>query len=164
MTAVSDLKASKQEDSSMRTYRFTGKWVFVGLLLVTVTLFMSGCATYPPDPYGPHRVAAASLGMGALGGAIGMAATGDPRWAAVGALSGMAAGAIAGAAVEDARARAYAEGGAPNPQDERCGWVHTIERGPDGSIIREYDREVCDDYPESPPPPAYHHPPPPYPY
>ncbi|HBD09537.1 MAG TPA: hypothetical protein DCZ69_14890 [Syntrophobacteraceae bacterium] len=148
----------------MKAFGFMRKWIVVGPLLVMAALPMVGCATYLPDPYAPHRVAAASLGMGALGGAIGMAATGDPRWAAVGGLAGMAAGAIAGAAAEDARARAYAEGAAAYPQQERCGLVHTIERGPDGSVIREYDREVCDEYPAPPPPHPYRHPPPPYPY
>jgi hypothetical protein len=127
----------------MSTYGFGKKWMLAGPLLVLVVLSTVGCAT---SPYYYDRVASSSLGMGALGTAIGFAATGDPRWAAVGGLSGLAAGALAGAAAEESRARAYADAPPPPYRSERCRLVHTVVRE-NGMVVREYDREVCVDPP-----------------
>ena len=121
----------------------------VGLLIVWTAALTSGCAT---TPSGYDRVATTSLGMGALGTALGYAATGDPKWAAVGGLSGLAGGYVLGEAME--RDSAAAVGPPPpayyDPGPEygyypppRCRTERTVIRE-NGVIVEEYRRRVCD--------------------
>lgn len=137
----------------MKRYGSKRKWVLAGPLLVLVAMLSVGCATTSPYSYNPNTVAATSFGMGALGTALGFAATGNPMWAAVGGLSGLAAGAMTGAAIEESRAH-YAPpppageytSSADAVRPERCRRVRTVVRE-NGVVVREYDREICTDAP-----------------
>jgi hypothetical protein len=137
----------------MNRYGSKRRWVLAGPFLILAAMLSVGCATTSPYYYNPNTVAATSFGMGALGTALGFAATGNPMWAAVGGLSGLAAGAMTGAAIEESRAQ-----NAPPPplredssssgtaRPERCRRVHTVVRE-NGVVVREYDREICTDAP-----------------
>jgi hypothetical protein len=140
----------------MKRYGSRRKWALAGPLLILAALLATGCATTSPY-YNPNTVAATSFGMGALGTALGYAATGNPMWAAVGGLSGLAAGAMTGAAIEESRARYYEPPPPPPPSTEgpsssgyyrpqKCRRVHTVVRE-NGVVVREYDREICTDAP-----------------
>lgn len=129
-------------------------------LLVVLPVFISGCATAPG---GYERVATTSFGLGALGTAMGYAISGDPMGAALGGLSGLTAGYLAGTAIENSRPY-YAEGPPPPPPPSRyydpappppsyesyssgsrnrCRTVRTIVREY-GQVVADYEREVCD--------------------
>ena len=137
----------------MKRYAPKRKWVLAGPFLILAAMLSVGCATTSPYSYNPNTVAATSFGMGALGTALGFAATGNPMWAAVGGLSGLAAGAMTGAAIEESRAhyappppsREYSSS-SDTSRPERCLRVHTIVRE-NGEVVREYDREICTDAP-----------------
>ena len=139
----------------MKRYGSKRKWVLAGPFLILAAMLSVGCATTSPYSYNPNTVAATSFGMGALGTALGFAATGNPMWAAVGGLSGLAAGAMTGAAIEESRAH-YAPPPPPPSREyssssgtsrpERCRRVHTVVRE-NGEVVREYDREICTDAP-----------------
>jgi hypothetical protein len=140
----------------MKRYGSKRKWVLAGPFLILAAMLSVGCATTSPYSYNPNTVAATSFGMGALGTALGFAATGNPMWAAVGGLSGLAAGAMTGAAIEESRAH-YAEPPPPPSREyssaersyrpQRCRRVHTVVRDENGEVVREYDREICTDAP-----------------
>jgi hypothetical protein len=126
------------------------------VLIAAGAMLLGGCATYPNGryPYAYDPTASTALGMGALGTALGFAATGDPMWAAVGGMSGLATGAVIGESI------ARSQGAAPPPpaygppsgppsaqgyyRYKRCKTVHTVVRE-NGKIIDEYDKEVCED-------------------
>jgi hypothetical protein len=108
-------------------------------------------SAFSAAPAAADRVVATSFGMGALGAALGFAATGDPRWAAVGGMSGLAAGALIGQAAENS----YAAEVAPPPPAAyyepvpypayryvECRTVRTVTRE-NGKVVRVVDREVC---------------------
>ena len=130
-------------------------------ILILLPVLVSACAT-APGSY--ERVAATSFGLGALGTAMGYAISGDPMGAALGGLSGLTAGYLAGTAIENSRPY-YAEEAAPPPPPppsqyytpppppsdydsysydrQRCRTVRTIVREY-GQVVADYEREVCD--------------------
>jgi hypothetical protein len=122
------------------------------VLLVFAAGLPAGCATHPRGyPCGQDRVAAAAYGLGAFGSALGYAATGDARWAAVGGLSGLTAGFILGAMAEAATPVVIEEPppppaprqsrGEPVETPERRRTVTTVVRE-NGVIVDEYEHEV----------------------
>jgi hypothetical protein len=70
------------------------------ITLTGASLLISGCASTDPSPGTATVVGSAGIGAG-TGAAIGKLATGDDRYAAIGALAGAAAGALTGAAVNE---------------------------------------------------------------
>jgi hypothetical protein len=130
--------------------------LFPLVMIAVAVMLTAGCATYQNGYYRYDPVASSALGLGALGTALGFAATGDPMWAAVGGISGLATGAVIGDSIARSQAAGPpppAYGPAPPPPSasqgyyryKRCKTVHTVVRE-NGKIIDEYDKEVCDDY------------------
>jgi hypothetical protein len=109
-------------------------------------------SAFAATPAAADQVAATSLGMGALGAALGFAATGDARWAAVGGVSGLAAGALIGQAADASYAGAAEppppavySGPAPHPgyRYVECRTIRTVTRD-NGRVVRVVDREICE--------------------